>query len=32
VAIKTLEQQLIIQEQRANAAWRKLKIPSCVSR
>ena len=32
VAIKTLQQQLIALEQRANGAWRTLKVPACVSR
>ncbi|HET9104852.1 MAG TPA: hypothetical protein VFN55_15985 [Solirubrobacteraceae bacterium] len=32
VAIKTLQQQLLRAEERANAAWRALKVPACVSR
>jgi hypothetical protein len=32
VAIKTLQQQLLGDEERANAAWRALKVPACVSR
>lgn len=32
VAIKTLQQQLAAPEQRANTAWRALRVPACVSR
>lgn len=32
VAIKTLQQQLVGPEQRANTAWRTLRVPACVSR
>jgi len=32
VAIKTLQQQLVGPEQRANTAWRMLRVPACVSR
>ncbi|MDQ6729117.1 MAG: hypothetical protein M3022_02120 [Actinomycetota bacterium] len=32
VAVKTLQQQLLGREQRANRAWRALRVPACVSR
>lgn len=32
VAIRTLQQQLVGPEQRANAAWRRLRVPACTSR
>jgi hypothetical protein len=32
VAVKTLQQQLVGPEGRANAAWRTLGVPACVSR
>jgi len=32
VAVKTLQQQLVGPEQRANTAWRTLRVPACVSR
>ena len=32
VAIKTLQQQLVGLELRANTAWRTLRVPACVSR
>lgn len=32
VAVKTLQQELVGFEQRANTAWRTLRVPACVSR
>ncbi len=32
VAVKTLQQELVGFEQRANIAWRTLRVPACVSR
>jgi len=32
VAIKTLQEQLVGLERRANTAWRTLRVPACVSR